>query len=66
MKTTPPPGDNFEQWRDSTAAKIADEITPQCPAVAANGTHDWRTLEYEGCYLCKVERPAETKTEDQP
>lgn len=28
-RTAPPPSaDNFEQWRDTTAAKVADEITP--------------------------------------
>lgn len=27
-RTTEPPADNFEEWRDATAARIAYEITP--------------------------------------
>lgn len=28
MQISEPPADNFESWRDATAAKVADEITP--------------------------------------
>lgn len=62
-----PSADIFEQWRDSTAAKVADEITPVVPpnlshcSAASDGIHNLYSIEsgawvYEvGCENCKLE-----------
>jgi hypothetical protein len=75
--SVPPFAENFEQWRDSTAAKVADEIALVPPnlnrcSAASDGIHNLYSIEsgawvYEvGCENCKLEiagrhGPAETK-----
>lgn len=74
----PPSADNFEQWRDSTAAKIADEIAPPicrerepCDGLVEVAETDLHViLQCPRCGGCvnvqKGRIHAVTKTEDQP